>query len=92
MKLKKIDIIDVKTGIANTLFRLGFRYRASTSIADTTTFGYGQLDTNGYFEYDISPRLVLEKRIKVKLSRLSYKQLDEINSIIVDKIWEKENK
>ncbi len=33
------------------LWRVGFRPNISTGISDHTTYGYGDLDDNGYWQY-----------------------------------------
>lgn len=43
----------------------GEQYGVSTSIADTTTYGYGNLDDNGFWEFPLPAKLAeLNRRIK----------------------------
>lgn len=44
------------------LFKAGRKYGASTSIAGDTTYGYGDLDGYGFWEYQLPPKLVEERR------------------------------
>jgi hypothetical protein len=39
--------------IGNLLYRLGFKYGASTDIGDNLSLGYGKLDDNGFWQYPI---------------------------------------
>lgn len=43
----------MKQLIAKLLFRLGFKYCVSTDIAGNTTKGYGKLDNNGFWQYQL---------------------------------------
>lgn len=40
--------------IGTLLYRLGFKYGASTDICDNLSLGYGKLDDNGFWEYPIA--------------------------------------
>ena len=53
----------MKTLIAIILFKLNFKYHISTSVLGYFTYGYGKLDFDGYFEYEI-PRKYINKYIK----------------------------
>ncbi len=55
MELWKIKI-SIKDSIANALYHLGFKPSSSTGICGRLTKGYGKLDDNGYWEYDIHPK------------------------------------
>ena len=48
--------------IATILYHLGFKYCVSTGIHGDTTYGYGELDDNGFWEYNINPKLVEKKK------------------------------
>lgn len=41
------------------MFLSGRKIGVSTSIADTTTYGYGKLDFNGYWEFPV-PEIVVD--------------------------------
>ena len=51
----------MKTFIAIILFKLGFKYNISHSIAEYFTYGYGYLDFNGHFKYEIPPKYIKTK-------------------------------
>ena len=52
--------ITIKCFIANLLYKLGFKPQHSWSIADYETIGYGKLDVNGHFDYEITSQLPKE--------------------------------
>jgi len=39
--------------IAKLLYFLGFKYSCSTDIAGSTTRGYGKLDANGFWQFQL---------------------------------------
>lgn len=43
-------------------FRAGERYGTSTNIAEQTTYGYGELDYYGYWEFQIPSDMVESAR------------------------------
>lgn len=51
MKSKLIE--EDRVAIAYALHDAGFKYQVSTSVADFTTAGYGELDQYGEFEYPL---------------------------------------
>ena len=52
---------EVKYMIGKIFLKMGFQYGVSTDIADFTSYGYGELDSYGFWEYPI-----YEKDIKLK--------------------------
>lgn len=41
--------------IGKVLYRLGFQYSVSTGIGGDTTYGYGDLSLNGYWQFPCYP-------------------------------------
>lgn len=39
--------------IAKILYFLGVKYGVSTDICDITSYGYGKLDDNGFWQYPL---------------------------------------
>jgi len=52
----------MKELIAFILFKFGFKYGVSTGIHGLTTYGYGKLSDSGFWEYEINPYLVENKK------------------------------
>jgi hypothetical protein len=43
----------MNTLIAKILYFLGFKYKVSTDIGGSTTRGYGKLDPNGFWQFQL---------------------------------------
>lgn len=52
--------LDAKTAEAIRRFFSGERLDASTNVAEQTTYGFGDLDSNGFFEYQV-PTILVER-------------------------------
>lgn len=74
--------------IGNTLFKLGARPCCSTAIdEETTTYGYGQLDEYGFWEFPVSSETVERKRRREAIVRARNERREfmrEINSLLDD--------
>ena len=44
---------DLNCFIATVLFKLGFKYKTSTGIHGGLTWGYGDLDSNGFWQFPL---------------------------------------
>lgn len=73
----KLDLFDLndaeKHAMAIEFYRRGYVYRCS-SFDDMPTYGYGQLDNYGFFEYPL-----YEKDIKPGLNKLGVLEMEKNN-------------